>query len=614
MTKRILVFFSVVLLLASCKKQIESNEQKAEPKDQPFIKPNIPTYSLGLIPVAAEAYTQLIKPEVLKQKKSSRTASCTSVDLTTLVPAPGDQGLQGSCVSWAVGYSAKSYWEAQEIGWTLNTNAHFFSPQYIYSQTHVDNSYGGGGSYFSAALNLVTSQGVSTLNICPYNPGDPYGYTTQPTNEMRRQAFRFKNASWSALPFRDVDEIRDRLCNNQPVLLGIPVHPDFDNLWAGNDTYDNLDGVRRGFHAITLIGYDDARQAFRFVNQWGTVWGLNGYGWISYDLIANNNFENYVMFDAPNPIYVDTWDGTSTAGIGNLGFYSGDVNGDGNTDVIQPWNNGGTLAIMAHNVSGNSTNIICNNTMPGNGTGNVGFVPADVNGDGKTDLVQGWNNGGKMSLIVFTSTGNSFYQSWNATTTMGAGAIGLIPVDMDGDGRTDIAHLWNNNGKLGLIIYRSTGTGYSFYYSTVFVNGSANIGFFPADYDGDGKTDIVQCWNNNGLTSVSVFRSSGSAYSNTWNGTMPQGAANVGFVPVDYNGDSKVEFIQGWNNNGMMNLLLYNSSGSAYSFLTNIATRQGAANLGLLPARTAGNNRTGFIQVWNNNSATAFIKYEAIQY
>lgn len=613
MTKKIIVALSGLFLLASCKKQIENNVQKTESEGQSFM-PNAGTHEMGLLPVAQEAYSQLIKPELLKQLKSTRTTACTSVDLTPLLPAPGDQGLQGSCVSWAVGYYAKSYWEAQETGWALNTNAHYFSPQYIYSQTHVDNNFGGGGSYFSAALNLVTAQGVSTLNVCPYNPNDAYGFTVQPTGEMRRQAFRFKNASWSALPYRDVNDIRDRLCNNQPVLLGIPVYPDFDNLWAGNDTYDDLSGIRRGFHAITLIGYDDGRQAFRFVNQWGTNWGLNGYGWISYDLIANNNFENYVMFDAPNPIYVDTWDGASTAGVSNMGYYSGDVNGDGNTDVIQPWNNGGTLAIIAHNVSGNSTNIICNNTMPGIGTGNVGFVPADVNGDGKTDFVQGWNNGGKMSLIVFTSTGTSFYQSWNATTTMGAANIRLLPVDMDGDGKTDIAQLWNNNGNLGLIIYRSTGTGYALYYSTVFANGSANIGFFPADYDGDGKTDIVQCWNNNGLTSVSVFRSSGTSYTNAWNGTMSQGAGNAGFVPVDYNGDNKSDFIQAWNNTGMLNLLLYNSSGSGYSFLTNNATRQGAANIGLLPAKTAGNNRTGFIQVWNNNNATAFIKYEAIQY
>jgi hypothetical protein len=197
---------------------------------------------------------------------------------------------------------------------------------------------------------------------------------------------------------------------------------------------------------------------------------------------------------------------------------------------------------------------------------------------------------------------------------MGAGNIGLIPVDMDGDGRTDIAHLWNSNGKLGLIIYRSTGTGYVFSYSTVFTNGAGNIGFFPADYDGDGKTDIVQCWNNNGAIAVSVFRSSGTSYSNTWNGTMPQGAANVGLVPVDYDGDGKMDFIQGWNTGSGLGLLLYRSSGAGYSFVGNIATRHGAANLGLLPARSAGNNRTGFIQVWNNNNATAFISYGAILY
>ena len=26
--------------------------------------------------------------------------------------------------------------------------------------------------------------------------------------------------------------------------------------------------------------------AFKFINSWGTGWGLNGYGWMSYDLIG----------------------------------------------------------------------------------------------------------------------------------------------------------------------------------------------------------------------------------------------------------------------------------------------------------------------------------------
>jgi hypothetical protein len=606
-TLKLSILGLALLCLGSCKKDFkESGDAEASPASQPGPR------AMGALRTDPALYAKMIKTDLLQE--TGKIATCTSVDLTAHFPPPGDQGVQGSCVSWAVGYVAKSYWEHIETSWSPATLNHQMSPQYIYSQTHVSNAQGGGGSYFSDALNLVTSQGVATLDVCPYNPNDAFGFQAQPTEAMRQQAFRFRNTGWSAISYGDVETMRARLCNNEPVILSIPVHPDFDNLWAGNDTYDDLTGALRGLHAITLIGYDDARQAFLFINQWGTFWGLGGYGWISYDLIRNNQFEGYVMFDGINPLIADTWLSNTAAGSGTMGYYAGDVNGDGNSDVIQPWNNNGTLAILAHNNAGTNSALICNQTMWGAGSGNLGFVGADVNGDGRTDLVQAWRNGNSMALTVFTSNGTSFTRTWDGTMPSGYQNMKLLPVDYDGDGKTDIAHIWNNNGSVGIIIYRSNGSAYSLSASTTLNSGASNIGFIPADYDGDGRTDILQFWNNNNSLGVGVFRSSGSNYSVTWSAVMPQGSPNVGFVPVDYDGDSRMDFVQGWSNGGSLNLLLYRSSGSGYNFVRNIPTRHGAYNLGLVPQKRAGIAKTGFFQAWANGSNTAFIRYDPIDY
>ena len=37
-------------------------------------------------------------------------------------------------------------------------------------------------------------------------------------------------------------------------------------------------------HAILIVGYDDNRQAFKFLNSYGDIWGDNGFGWISYSV------------------------------------------------------------------------------------------------------------------------------------------------------------------------------------------------------------------------------------------------------------------------------------------------------------------------------------------
>ncbi|MDD2717632.1 MAG: C1 family peptidase [Candidatus Wallbacteria bacterium] len=42
-----------------------------------------------------------------------------------------------------------------------------------------------------------------------------------------------------------------------------------DDPWSGN-------------HAVMLVGWDDAKQAWRIKNSWGTQWGEKGYAWIGY--------------------------------------------------------------------------------------------------------------------------------------------------------------------------------------------------------------------------------------------------------------------------------------------------------------------------------------------
>ncbi|MBQ8107676.1 MAG: InlB B-repeat-containing protein, partial [Ruminococcus sp.] len=70
---------------------------------------------------------------------------------------------------------------------------------------------------------------------------------------------------------------------------------------SSNMVYDVKSGEYRGRHALCLIGYDDSLQAFKFINSWGTDWGLNGYGYISYSLFEDPNIANnigYVITDA----------------------------------------------------------------------------------------------------------------------------------------------------------------------------------------------------------------------------------------------------------------------------------------------------------------------------
>lgn len=185
-------------------------------------------------------------------------------------------------------------------------------------------------------------------------------------------------------------------------MIGFPVYDDFMYPDATNDTYDNLSGTLWGNHAVAIIGYDDSRRAFRIVNQWSEFWGVNGYGWISYDLIANNDWEAYVMYDSPDPLITQQYSALSGAGISTIGYLSGDFNGDGKTDIIQTWNNGGNLGIILFQSTGSNYFVAHSGTSP-QGQGNVGLVPPDWNGDGKDDFVQAWNNSNLLNFFLYQS-------------------------------------------------------------------------------------------------------------------------------------------------------------------------------------------------------------------
>ena len=48
-------------------------------------------------------------------------------------------------------------------------------------------------------------------------------------------------------------------------------------------------------HAMTVVGYDDARRAFRIQNSWGKEWGEGGYGWFGYDFWTRNALAGFVI-------------------------------------------------------------------------------------------------------------------------------------------------------------------------------------------------------------------------------------------------------------------------------------------------------------------------------
>jgi hypothetical protein len=210
------------------------------------------------------------------------------VDLSARFPIPGNQGPLASCVGWAVGYAARSYYAKTAEGRDVGDNSNVPSPSYIYGSILKDNEPCDAGSKIPDALKLLRT-GALSLRQFPYSSRQ----CSPPSAAQQASATDFQITGFSLVNYRDLDQVKSELAQGNPVVIGMTVSQAFHRL-RGDQIYRRSDVAGEG-HAITVVGYDEAKQAFKLINSWGQNWGLRGFAWIEYEMFRSAVYEAYVM-------------------------------------------------------------------------------------------------------------------------------------------------------------------------------------------------------------------------------------------------------------------------------------------------------------------------------
>lgn len=221
------------------------------------------------------------------------------VDLRPDFPPPGDQGGLGSCVAFATTYALRSYLERKADGKPLVNASGAADPSRVFSPAFTYNNIPrgpNGGSTFPYALSFLRKYGALPWQEAPYD-GTQVGPPADTTQLKRAESWRI--GGWGRVDVKTRD-LKAFLATGVPVLFGAMVDQGFQEAKAGHVWKAKVEPVLGG-HAMVLVGYDDAKNAFRVQNSWSTAWGEGGTGWIDYSWFQKSVDEAYVAVRDSSP-------------------------------------------------------------------------------------------------------------------------------------------------------------------------------------------------------------------------------------------------------------------------------------------------------------------------
>lgn len=255
---------------------------------------------------------------------------------------------------------------------------------------------------------------------------------------------------------------------------------------------------------------------------------------------GTSNFQYFVVED---PVVQNYFSSRSITGSVNLTspITGGDFNNDGKLDLIVA--SGPNVYVLAGNGDGTFAPAY-GSAGPANSV-ITGIHVADINGDGKQDIVINGKRGTTGLVATMLGNGDRSFQAPVETDFTGAASASVVVGDFNHDGVLDVALITANSVQV--MLGNSNGT-FGTPIASPFSTYAGRDGIAAADFNGDGILDIVitayDPFSSSGFNFVGVLLGKGDGTFQDISQVAGSSANFVGSITAaigDFNGDGKLD-------------------------------------------------------------------------